>query len=290
MSELDDRQKQTLVQNFIFNSPPGQTGKVVENVTTLVGKELLAPHLDGMVKRVNKESFLAVRVPGQDEPVLLTAAGELGNGNFLDPNGKQQLIVDHVQQKCTGVEPLSAEDFAALEPAEAVRLSVDGAMQRYARDKLPGAVVTTYGQKSNGKCKVTCCMGRINMNLGNYWAGAWRSEWVLEVTDGEREGHLGGSIKCKVHYFEDGNVQLHDSTTCSTQIPLQGDVGAAFSKHVASTEAGFISSFEEIFVTMSTDVLNGLRRRLPKTKVKFDWDNRAATHKLGKDLQNLNAK
>jgi hypothetical protein len=31
-------------------------------------------------------------------------------------------------------------------------------------------------------------------------------------------------------------------------------------------------------------VLNALRRRLPITKVKFDWDNKAAVHKLAADL------
>eukprot|EP00965_Chrysotila_dentata_P047443 1573496-Pleurochrysis_carterae.AAC.8 len=38
------------------------------------------------------------------------------------------------------------------------------------------------------------------------------------------------------------------------------------------------------FQTMSDSVLNALRRRLPVTKVKFDWDNKASVHKLASEL------
>ena len=66
--------------------------------------------------------------------------------------------------------------------------------------------------------------------------------------------------------------------------PPQGDVGAAFCKQVAAFEMKFIDSMEEIYQTMSESVLNALRRRLPITKVKFDWDNKAAVSKLAGDL------
>ena len=42
---------------------------------------------------------------------------------------------------------------------------------------------------------------------------------------------------------------------------------------------------EETYATMSETVLQGLRRRLPVTRVKFDWDNKASVHKLASELQ-----
>ena len=39
-----------------------------------------------------------------------------------------------------------------------------------------------------------------------------------------------------------------------------------------------------IYQTLSESVLNALRRRLPITKVKFDWDNKASVHKLASEL------
>ena len=42
---------------------------------------------------------------------------------------------------------------------------------------------------------------------------------------------------------------------------------------------------EETYATMSETVLQGLRRRLPVTRVKFDWENKASVHKLASELQ-----
>ena len=242
-----------------------------------------------MVQRVNKEHFLCVTVPGTEQKVLLTPTGELPGGNYLDPAGKQQLVISHAEQKCTGVAPLSTEMEAEMSAAESLRSSVDAAMNSYKADKLPDAVVTTYGQKSGGTCTVTCCIGICTMSAANYWAGLWRSEWKLVATDGASSGALTGRVQCNVHYFEDGNVQLDDTKTFSCSVPLSADVGAAFRKAVATHEASAMASVEEIYQHMSDSVLAGLRRRLPVTKMKFDWENKAAVHNLAKDLNTLKA-
>merc|ERR1719453_675466 len=88
-----------------------------------------------MVAKVNSAQFLAVTPPGSSEQVLLTRHGLLSNGNFLDPSSQQQLKVDHVQQKCTGVAPLSQADqskFAGA--AEPTRKKVASAMDAHAAE------------------------------------------------------------------------------------------------------------------------------------------------------------
>lgn len=286
LPELTDAEKREIARNFVLNSPPGQTQKVVEDVTKLVGADCLdAASLEEMVMRVNRDKFLAVEVPGAGYRVLLTPEGQLGGGHtFLDPQGRQALLISHAEQRCTGVKALDAATSAACEGAERVRASVHAAMSRYAADKLPDATVTTYGFVRGGKQQVTCCVGRCNMNLSNYWSGLWRSSWTLEVSEGAASGQLSGSVACNVHYFEDGNVQLDDGTKFTQSIEVRGDVGAAFVSAVCELEAGFIASMEDIYTTLSESVLNALRRRLPITRVKFDWDNKASVHKLATGL------
>ena len=63
------------------------------------------------------------------------------------------------------------------------------------------------------------------------------------------------------------NGSPHHSTTIETTRP-SGSVGLAF----------ILSQ------TMSASVINALRRRLPMTKVKFNWDNMASVHKLATEL------
>jgi len=284
--ELPMAEKLKLAQNFIANSPPGQALKVVDDVRKLI-PNIDESSLAAMVAQVNQAQFLAVDVPGASEKVLLTPEGKLsGSGNFIEPAGRQKLKVDHLTQRCTGVTPLgSADQGAFAESAEPARKKVDAAMRRYAADCLGDAVVTTYGRDMNGKIRVTCCVARCNMKLDSFWSGSWRAEWNLVMT-GATQGQLTGKVTCNVHYFEDGNVQLSDSTDFAKTLDWQGsDVGEVLAAQVKQYEEKFISSMEDIYQTMSESVLNALRRRLPITKTKFDWDNRAATHKLATELQ-----
>jgi hypothetical protein len=53
-----------------------------------------------------------------------------------------------------------------------------------------------------------------------------------------------------------------------------------------------MEKLEDIYLNLSKDLLGALRRRLPVTKQKFDWE-RAGTGgvaKLGKNLQEMAAK
>jgi len=288
--ELSPAEKLKLAQNFVLHSPPGQVQKVTEDVRKLIpGIDEAA--LTRMVARVNRDQFLSVERPGSSERVLLTPAGQLENGNFLDPSGQQQLKVDHLQQRTTGASPLSQAEMSTFGgAAEPTRKAVAGAMESHAAECMPDATVTTYGRDlGGGKIQVTCCTGSCSMNLGSFWSGLWRSEWKLEMAAGSSSGTLSGKISCHVHYFEDGNVQLEDSTDFSTTLDLQSDAGAAFVGQVKQWEEKFISSMEDIYQTMNEHVLNALRRRLPITKVKFDWDNRASVHKLATELNAFKA-
>lgn len=304
--DLAPEEKLRIAGQFVMNSPPGQVQKVVEDCRTLVGDAVLTEaELAKMVAKVNKEKFLAVAVPQDDagkfeqrktKPlVLLTPEGEFDDGTFLEPTTGQYLVINHPEQMCVGSFPLTEEKLEELEQVEGVRKDVDEHMVAYAQSWLPDAVVTTYAKKLGTQVMVTCCIGRCNINLGNYWAGMWRSQWTLLKEEGETSGSLTGIITCQVHYFEDGNVQLDDGVKISTSIPLSGrrpdnsemSAGDFFAEKVQQLDAEFIKSLEEIYTQMSDSVLTALRRKLPVTREKFDWDKKAAVHKLASELNKL---
>jgi len=282
--ELDEASKLKIAANFINYSPPGQIQKVVEDVKVLLGGHVPRSTLDSLMVKVNSTSFLAVDVPGEGRKVLITPFGDLGDGTFLDPMGLQRLTIDHGKQVCTSAEALSGAEAASLDAPE--KSQVDAAMTRYAANKLPDAVVTTYCKVVGTATQITCCIGRCDLNLSNYWAGLWRSHWVLEFTTGSKSGTLKGTVHSNVHYFEDGNVQLDDSTAFTTDLSWSdGGIGEAVASKVEEYEMEFNKGMEETYATMSETVLQGLRRRLSVTRVKFDWDNKASVHKLASELQ-----
>jgi len=280
--ELSPEQKLALAKNFILNSPPAQAKRVVEDVRTLVGADLLtSSQEEAILRALNKEQYAAVDVPGGGK-VLLTQHGELPNGTFLDPSSKQCLTVNHTALTCSA-QPMDSAQLAELAQAEPHRGSIDAAMRRHVDEWLPNGTVTTYGGAVGG-VKITCCVASLAHDLSNYWAGRWWAEWTLQSGGGSM-GALTGKIKCNVHYFEDGNVQLEDEIKFQGEVPLGGDVGEAFAKQVKIWETEFTAKLEDIYTSLSEQVLQSLRRRLPITRTKFDWEKHTVA-KLAMDLQN----
>lgn len=180
------------------------------DVLYLVDPSILTPEKEAaLLARTNKEKFAIVTAEGRK--VLLTPKGELPNGTFLDPNdGGSVLTVNHKGLTATrSGEPLSAEQRNSIVLSTPLRDEVDAQMQRYCSEWLPGGVCTTYGS-AGSSVKVVCCISVLDAELCNYWAGAYRAEWTLEVPAGGSTGQLTGKIFINVHYFEDGNVQLDD--------------------------------------------------------------------------------
>jgi len=282
--ELSPAQKMAIAANFVLNSPPAQISNVMDDVRTLVGPSVLSADREmQLLARSNKERYAAVDVDGGK--VLLTPHGEMPGGLFLDPRKGVALEVDHKALTAKqSAEPLAAAVQTALDGARALREPIDTKMQEYAKGFLPDAVVTTYGSEGNG-IKVVSCVSATLCDLNNYWAGSWSAEWSLEVPKGGSIGTLTGKVCVRVHYFEDGNVQLNDKGVFQCECPAGADqVGAEFVDKVKTHETKFLAKFEEIYSTLSESVLQGLRRRLPVTKTKFDWDKQAVA-KLAGDLQ-----
>ena len=259
------------------------------DVRTLIGKSVLTPDKEAaLLARHNKEKFVAVDVAG-GRKVLLTPHGELPNGLFLDPAGECALEVDHKALTATAsAAPLEQSMLVSMRGAAQTREAVERAMSQYCGEFLPSAVVTTYGFVGAGT-KVVCCVCALSQDLTNYWAGRWLAEWTLEVPSGASVGTLTGKVQLHVHYFEDGNVQLDDSVLHQTEVKADAGVGEAFASAVREFELQFLAKFEDIYQTMSEGVLQGLRRRLPVTRTKYDWD-KLSVAKLASEMTALGNK
>lgn len=112
-------------------------------------------------------------------------------------------------------------------------------------------------------------------NLRNFWSGSWRSVWSVPVPSGGASVQLTGDVKIVVHYFEDGNVQLHQKKAVSTPVAAAAATPAAFATAVAAAlsaaEKKLQDALEEMYSNMSEESFKDMRRILPVSKVKFEW-------------------
>lgn len=119
---------------------------------------------------------------------------------------------------------------------------------------------------------------RIRSNLTNEGRnGRWRSFYTFDPASGSLEG----SIKVDVHYYEDGNVRL--LTNKSVTASISSGSGAGIAKEISTAEKKYQEELNKGFVSLSEGAFKGLRRQLPVTRQKIEWD-KVTGYRLGQDI------
>jgi capping protein alpha len=76
-----------------------------------------------------------------------------------------------------------------------------------------------------------------------------------------------------VHYYEDGNVRLTTSKPVAhISIPASGSTAAEVMKQIAATEKRYQEELNRGFTALSEGSFKSLRRQLPVTRQKVEWE------------------
>jgi hypothetical protein len=84
-----------------------------------------------------------------------------------------------------------------------------------------------------------------------------------------------------VHYYEDGNVRLLTDKPIS--LSLSSSTASAIVREIAVTEKKYQEELNKGFNSLSEGAFKGLRRQLPITRQKIEWD-KIAGYRLGQDI------
>jgi capping protein alpha len=101
----------------------------------------------------------------------------------------------------------------------------------------------------------------------NFWNGRWRSHYTVAPSSTS----LTGKINVDVHYYEDGNVRL--LTSKSISLPVSSSSSAQdITKQIALAEKKYQEELNRGFAGLSEGAFKGLRRQLPVTRQKMEWE------------------
>jgi len=282
MSEVTEEELVQIASNFLLNSPPGEFMEVVTDVRALLPNEALLNNTAAETFReYNTEQMIQVNIPNNKHQVLITKHGEVGDGEYLDPRGNQIVLYDHIKQEVTGSRPASGEIDADVEP---YRAAFDDEAVKYVTEHYPHGTTTVYGKRQGNQNKVIVAISSSKFNPSNFWNGRWRSTWQITFGSGG-QATIDGKIQVNVHYYEDGNVQLNTNTEKHLNAPT-GDPAATATnvmKAIIKAEQAFHSALDTSYTTMGDTTFKALRRALPITRTRIDW-NRIRAMKIGSEV------
>lgn len=263
-------QKLNISNYFVMSSPTGEVHDVLVDVAKLVND----PHVldDATLKKIMKDYNIEQMQPAktpEGHMLVVSSHGQVADDEYLDPSTGKVLKFDHRKQVFTEeTDKKQSLDSKIDEYRKAIETEMTSYLDnQYKKGKC---VVTTYGA-DNGK--ITICLSARNTNLSNYWTGGWRSTFSLNVgSTGKTDLKLG--TKVNVHYFEDGNVQLHGALekTASVDVSDADATAKAVQKAIQTFESDYQNSLEEMYVDMHRTTFKAMRRFLPITKQMMNWN------------------
>lgn len=196
--------KLAIANYFIMSSPPGQVDDVLVDVAKLVGDDsvLNNSELNKMMGAYNLESYATCTTEGGK--IICCPAGKVSEDSFVDPSTGAVMNVDHRKREAT---PSGSEQSISDAKVKAFRDAIEKDLSAYLSNQYKeGKAVCGVYASDDGT--ITCVVSAMNKKLSSFWSGSWRSTFSLNVKEGGTVP-MNGHVKIHVHYFEDGNVQLH---------------------------------------------------------------------------------
>ncbi|CAH8554251.1 F-actin-capping protein subunit alpha-1, variant 2 [Schistosoma haematobium] len=230
--------------------------------------------------------MIHVKLPNCEYPTLITAYADLGNGYFMCPRSQLTFHFDHLKQTVSDVKSFDKSSFDNIDcDLESWRRALEDSATVYVNEHFPDGAVEVYALRSNdsARCLVMCIESHFSKHQST---GRWRSEWTFKlVGQKSMEFSVHGVIKVQTHLYEEGNVQLISSK--EVDFVVSESIPRVFAresiKRIKEADCAYQVAIGENFKTMSDTTFKALRRQLPLTRSKLDW-NKIITYQIGSEL------
>ncbi|KAG8936390.1 F-actin-capping protein subunit alpha [Tulasnella sp. 418] len=266
---MDPNDLMNAAASFILQSPPGEINDVLNDVRAIIADdESLKTGIAPAIEEYNLQQFTTVDVPGQNHKAIIHEIGKQSGSDdrFIDPRSKTTFVFDHITLQASDPEP-----FESSEEAEPFRAFLEESTLKYVYDHFNDAVCSVFADPNSTK-KYFILIVANKYNAPNFWSGRWRSQYEVDL----EQRRISGTVLINVHYYEQGNVQLQTTHNPTLLLPSSpsptSQTASKILQLIESQESAYQSSLTNVYHDLGERTFKGLRRALPLTRQKLDWD------------------
>ncbi|KAF2647303.1 F-actin-capping protein subunit alpha [Lophiostoma macrostomum CBS 122681] len=259
------------LSSFIESTPPGELADVTKAIKSILDDSSVASELAPAFEKYNESQFTTTKLPGGSGEVLVSEYNRLGDGRYYDVESQSSFEFDHASGKASGVQSYVLDSGLG----DLVK-SLVKSLGTHASEHYPKSSLGVYPIEDDSQLAIVTVASKYSPS--NFWNGRWRSSYIFNPSSGS----LTGSIKVDVHYYEDGNVRL--LTNKDVSLSVGANAGATeIVRQIANAEKKYQEDLNKAFGSLSEGAFKSLRRQLPITRQKIEWE-KVASYRLGQDI------
>jgi len=259
------------VSAFVEGAPPGELADVIADIKALTLEQpKLLQSAAPAFEKYSEEQLTTVKLPGGSQNVLVTPYNSLGNGRYYDVESQSSFAFDYVTQKASAVQTHTLDSSH-----KDLIKSLLKSLSTHAAEHYSNATFSVFPTKSDTTLAIILVANKYSPS--NYWNGRWRSTYLLNPSTSS----LTGTIKVDVHYYEDGNVRLTTSKPLS--LSISSSSAASIVREIGIAEKKYQEELNRGFAQLSEGAFKGLRRQLPVTRQKVEWE-KVGSYRLGQEI------
>ncbi|KAJ5604382.1 subunits of heterodimeric actin filament capping protein Capz [Penicillium lagena] len=221
--------------------------------------ENIIPSLASAFERYNESQLTTVKLPGSSQEV--GEFNKLEGNRYFDTESQTSFEVDHTTQTASGAQssPLESQNADLIK-------SLLKSLGVHAREHYPSCSYGVYPIENDSTVAIVLVANRYSPN--NFWNGRFRA--IYQVPVSSTSTTVTGKIHVDVHYYEDGNVSLNTTKPINVAVPSVS--AESIISRIATAERDYQEDLNRAFVQMAEGAFKNLRRQLPITRQKVEWE------------------